>query len=123
MTSLHLYTNDHINGIVGSPAIPMAVFAAAPVDDLLRHYWFGQPEATLSGVVCGHCSDVVNDRMVRHASVNHIRACFDAGEEARAQAEAERAVDRSVERSFEDRGCWDTREQEQVEWSLGIPPY
>src|SRR3954464_9152786 len=106
VTTLHLYTNDYTSGIVGSPGIPMAAFAATPVADLARYQQFGRPEATLSGVVCGHCSGTFADLVVRHASVGHVRACFEAGEEERWQTEGELAAERAVERHFEDRGYW-----------------
>jgi hypothetical protein len=103
-TTLHLHTNDYTNGIVGSPGIPMATFAASPVVDLVRYHQFGRPEATLSGVVCGHCSYVFEGFVVRHASAGHVRACFEAGEEERWQSEGELAAERAVERHFEEGG-------------------
>ncbi|MGI8307041.1 hypothetical protein [Saccharopolyspora hattusasensis] len=109
--------------LVGSPSIPMATFAATPVADLMRYHQFGRPEATLSGVVCGHCFDVFDDLVVRHASAGHVRACFEAGEEERWQMEGELAADRAVERHFEDRGYWEARAQENYEMSRGIWPY
>lgn len=121
--TLHLHTNDHANGIVGSPGIPMATFAATPVVDLVRYYQFGRPEATLSGVVCGHCSGAFDHLVVRHASAGHVRACFEAGDEERWQAEGELAAERAVERHFEDQGYWEARAQEDYERSCGIWPY
>ncbi|MFK0244531.1 hypothetical protein ACIQUM_07520 [Amycolatopsis azurea] len=105
-TTVHLCANNYNTGIVGSPGIPMATFAATPVAELTRRYQFGRPEATQSGVVCGHCTRAFADVTVRHATVGHVRACFEAGEEERAQTEADLAAERAAERALENQGYW-----------------
>lgn len=99
-TALHLLTNDFTNGRVGSPLTPIAIFAAAPVEQLSV---YSGAEATLSGIVCGQCTFWLDGKkiLVRHASVEHVRACFALGDEARALCEADMAAERRNELHFE----------------------
>lgn len=100
ITSIELLPNDFTSGRVGSPLIPMATFAALPVE-LLSVY--GGVEATLSGVVCGKCTFWLDGEkiLVRHASVEHVRACFSLAEEAAQIAAAECYAERRNELYFE----------------------
>jgi hypothetical protein len=73
-------------GRVGSPGIPMFAHIAAPANAAI-HYYSG-PECTVTGPVCGGCSDIWA-RTIRHASVAHIRACWEAAQDCEAEAAAE----------------------------------
>lgn len=106
IASLELLPNNYTHGRVGSPGIPMATFAATPVHLLDGYRFSGDPEVTLSGIVCGQCSDRYRDEnnkriILRHASVEHVRACYDASARAEAEAAAEYEAERRNELYFE----------------------
>lgn len=107
IAALELLPNNSFHGRVGSPGIPIATFAATPVDLLSGYCYFSGPEATLSGIVCGQCSDCFRTEdgkrlIVRHASVEHVRACYDTSARIEAESAGEIAAERAVERYFEE---------------------
>lgn len=80
------------------------VFAATSVDQLNRQY-YTFPEATVTGVVCGECTDNL-EVVTRHASVAHVRVCWSTGMEAAAEHRAELWAENAWLRHAE--GGWDT---------------
>lgn len=82
----------------------MFVFASTPVAELRSVVYCGTPEATVTGIVCGHCSDHTA-APVRHASVRHVEACYDAQVEMEAEARAEAYAEGAWLRHAE--GGWD----------------
>lgn len=101
----------------------IAVEDATSVEDLEQEY-FGQPQDTITGVVCGQCSkherETTGDRkaQVHHASAAHVRLCYSQRAAMDAESAAEQAAERSVERHFENLGFEAAREQEYYEQSL-----
>lgn len=85
-TDVKLHLNNYggnattyaLDGRVGSTGIPMLTNVATPAPREVDLYAF-PPEATTTGIVCGHCSNPEGyTPVVRHASVDHVRRCSDA---------------------------------------------
>jgi hypothetical protein len=112
--SLHLLTGDLSprydlpawltwTRLTGQPGIEIPAHIATPADHIGG---YEMPEATFTGVVCGHCTDdragwiaesvqigeepTWTDPTVRHASVDHVARCWyqrcAMEDEARAEA-------------------------------------
>jgi hypothetical protein len=89
--------------------IPVEISAARSVEALLEGY-YEMPDNTIGGVVCGRCTDVERryDRkadQVHHASVQHVRYCYDMAAYQDAEAKAELEAERRNERFWEERGA------------------
>lgn len=82
----------------------MFVFAAAAVEELEGVNYGGHPEVTSTGIVCGACTEA-RETVVRHASVAHVRACYNAEERAAIEHAAEIWAENAWLRYAE--GGWD----------------
>lgn len=71
--------------ITRRPPAPLFRHVATPVEYLSL---YDPPETTDAGVVCGDCTKNRGEK-IRHASVEHVRACWDLAREAEAQYRAE----------------------------------
>lgn len=92
----------------GGIHFPIFAHIATPAADLSI---YNGPEATLTGPVCGSCSDTYSVDgeprvQVRHATVEHVRTCHALAEEAAAQQAADIWAEGAYLRYAE--GGWDT---------------
>lgn len=87
---------------------PIPADQATSIEEL-REGYFAIPENTLTGVVCGFCTQIErkggNRVQVRHASVAHVRYCFATNYEAEAEMRAEQHAENAWLRWAE--GGWD----------------
>ena len=65
---------------VGCALLPMFTHIATPAD-LIGGY--DRPENTDGGIVCGDCSSA--ELKIRHASVDHVRACWSVSTQEHAE--------------------------------------
>lgn len=101
-TTLHLIPNHIGQGGGLRLAVPVFAHVATPAGE--QDFYAGV-ELTETGVVCGECSDFHGEH-VRHASVQHIRACWSDRVEMAAQVQAEMWAEGAWLRYAE--GGWDT---------------
>jgi hypothetical protein len=92
-------------------AIPAS--QARPIDQLEGRGAYAElPDATLTGIVCGSCTQharraewdagqVKIRDVIRHATVEHVRYCFGVNYDAEAEARAEMLAERRTEMYFE----------------------
>lgn len=74
-----------VSGRVGSAGIPMFTHVSTPADQVDP---YSGADCTTTGPVCGQCSEGCG-RTIRHASVAHIRACWDALQYCETESAAE----------------------------------
>lgn len=93
------------------------------------------PDATLTGPVCGGCSQrarrieweagrIRTRDAIRHATVEHVRYCFgvnyDAQAEMRAEVEAERRTEMFFEGAFRMPTAEEQEEDARERWALSL---
>jgi hypothetical protein len=106
-------------------AIPAEV--AQTIEELAAEDLFATVDRTLTGPVCGDCSDFARayepGTVVRHASVDHVRFCWrlreDLAEQTRQEMWAEGAWLRAAEAGTPD--TWREEELERMAAASGLP--
>lgn len=99
--------------VVAAPEPEVSVTLVVPQAEaktlaVLEQDFYGMPEATDAGAVCGRCSKEERDRtgdrkaQVRHASTSHVRFCYGQAAMMEAEVFGELETERAVERHFEE---------------------
>jgi hypothetical protein len=85
--------------------------------EVLSCEYYGFPENTHTGIVCGQCTTSARDDMddytvqVHHVSVEHVRFCYGQREAMDAEVAGEIWAEKRNEQWFEERGGYDHEEQ------------